>query len=63
MDKPICGAKARSNRGSPCKLPPMENGRCRFHGGMTPIKHGRYSKKMIIERKAMKEYIHRWLHL
>jgi hypothetical protein len=37
-----CGAKTRA--GTPCKRPAMPNGRCRLHGGLTPIKHGRYSK-------------------
>jgi hypothetical protein len=37
-----CGAKTRS--GTPCKKAGMANGRCRLHGGLTPIKHGRYSK-------------------
>lgn len=32
----ICGAKARSNGHKPCRKPAMENGRCRFHGGLTP---------------------------
>lgn len=41
----ICGAKARSNNGKPCRFSPLENGRCRFHGGLKPIKHGHYSKK------------------
>lgn len=42
-----CGAKARS--GHPCRNPAgfkTEHpgvGRCRNHGGCTPIKHGRYS--------------------
>jgi hypothetical protein len=57
MDKAICGAKSRSNYGLPCKLSPMENGRCRFHGGKTPIKHGRYSKKIISEKKRFKEFM------
>ena len=34
----ICGAKARSNGGQPCKNTPYSlatgNGRCRYHGGM-----------------------------
>jgi hypothetical protein len=45
----ICGAKTRS--GGKCKSLPMENGRCRMHGGKTPKgpkapswKHGRYSQ-------------------
>jgi hypothetical protein len=27
----VCGAKTRA--GTPCKCPPMKNGRCRLHGG------------------------------
>ena len=38
-----CGAYARTT-GSPCKSPAMKNGRCRMHGGKTPIKHGLRSK-------------------
>lgn len=48
---PFCGAK-RANREEKCKQPagwrtehPGE-GRCRFHGGSAPIKHGRYSTIM-----------------
>jgi hypothetical protein len=44
-----CGAKKRD--GTPCPTPPMANGRCRMHGGATPVgpalpqfRHGRYSK-------------------
>lgn len=47
----ICGAKTRS--GGECQNAPMENGRCRMHGGLTPAgiasphgKHLRYSKYM-----------------
>jgi hypothetical protein len=54
MDRAICGAKSRSNQGQPCKLSPLENGRCRFHGGKTPIKHGRYSKKIKAERSMLR---------
>lgn len=32
---PICGARAKTT-GKPCQMPPMENGRCRLHGGLTP---------------------------
>ncbi len=32
----LCGAKAKTNGHQPCRLPAMENGRCRFHGGLTP---------------------------
>lgn len=44
-----CGAKRRN--GQPCKAPAMPNGRCRIHGGKTPVglglpqfTTGRYSK-------------------
>ena len=51
-----CGAKTKFGI---CSNPPMENGRCRLHGGLTPKKHpnhqarfnalktGRYSKCFI----------------
>lgn len=52
--RPTCGAKTRA--GTPCKLPPMPNGRCRFHGGLSlsgvaspRFKHGRYSKYLPAE--------------
>jgi hypothetical protein len=41
-----CGAKTRS--GKACQKPGMANGRCRLHGGLTPIKHGRYSKANLL---------------
>lgn len=45
-----CGARTKHNNGAPCtrvkgfgtKHPGA--GRCKFHGGSTPIKHGLYSK-------------------
>lgn len=47
--KHICGARTRS--GNKCQNPPMENGRCRMHGGTSKkgiesgtYKHGLYSK-------------------
>lgn len=47
--KKTCGAKTRS--GGKCKKPPMLNGRCRLHGGLSPrgpahpsFKTGKYSK-------------------
>ncbi len=50
-DTSICGAKKRD--GTPCRKPPMANGRCRLHGGLTPTgfglpqtTHGRYSKHL-----------------
>lgn len=44
----VCGAKTRA--GTPCryvagyKTDHLGQGRCRLHGGATPIKHGRRSK-------------------
>ena len=38
----------------------MANGRCRLHGGLTPIRHGRYSKatrlsvRDLFERERLK---------
>ena len=59
-----CGAKTR--RGTACKQPAKINGRCRYHGGLTPkgvmsphYKHGRYSKYM---PKGMLEEYERGLH-
>jgi len=52
----VCGAKTKFGK---CQSPPMKNGRCRLHGGLTPKKHpnhqarfnalktGRYSKDCI----------------
>ncbi len=55
---PECGAYARSS-GKPCQRPAMTNGRCYHHGGSSPIKHGRYTKQYIQnrreERQAIKE--------
>jgi len=47
--KPVCGAKKHSD-GKPCQRPAgwgtvhSGEGRCKLHGGASPIKHGRYSK-------------------
>lgn len=56
--KPRCGAKTRA--GGTCQLAagfrtdhPGE-GRCRFHGGATPVKHGRYSS---IKRPRIKQLL------
>lgn len=57
MDKLICGAKARSNQFLPCRLKPMPNGRCRFHGGKTPTKNGRYTNAAYLEKKKLREFI------
>jgi len=47
-----CGAK-RKRDGKPCQAPAMANGRCRVHGGKTPVgigsvhwRNGRYSKAL-----------------
>jgi len=44
MGSLICGAKTRA--GGTCRQPPMANGRCRFHGGMSLSgkAHGRYTR-------------------
>jgi len=48
VDRPICGAKNR--QGNPCGRPAgwgtdhSGKGRCKLHGGRSPIKSGRYSK-------------------
>lgn len=56
---PRCSAKARSNGGAPCQQAVVMNGsgRCYWHGGSSPTKHGRYSKKAIKERKEVKDLI------
>jgi hypothetical protein len=49
MMLPICGAHSRTT-GKPCQnvagkgTDHLGQGRCRYHGGATPIKHGLYSK-------------------
>lgn len=65
----LCGAKARQNNNLPCRQPAMKNGRCRLHGGKCKgptteqgklnaakanLKHGRYTKEAMIERKNMR---------
>lgn len=54
-----CGATARST-GKPCQRPAgwgtdhPGQGRCKLHGGKSPIKHGRYSK---ITRPRLRELL------
>lgn len=50
----ICGARTAS--GMPCRRKPLENGRCKYHGGMTlkgvespNFKHGRLSKYLPVK--------------
>ncbi len=51
-----CGARTRA--GSPCRQPRgwgtdhIGTGRCKLHGGRSPIKHGRYSQ---IKRASLRE--------
>lgn len=57
---PRCGARTRS--GSPCRNVAGKGtnhlgiGRCKFHGGATPIRHGRYST---VVRESVGELIAR----
>ena len=58
----VCGAKTKFGN---CQSPPMENGRCRLHGGLTPKNHpnhkarlnalktGRYAKSFIKQIELM----------
>ncbi|MCR4623770.1 MAG: hypothetical protein K5780_03900 [Alphaproteobacteria bacterium] len=39
----VCGAKTKFGR---CLNPPMENGRCRLHGGLTPSKHPNHQARL-----------------
>ncbi|MCB1181700.1 MAG: hypothetical protein KDK55_06765 [Chlamydiia bacterium] len=56
---PRCGAKARSNGYQPCRQAAMQNGRCYFHGGKSPVKHGFYTKQAMQERRDLKEFCYR----
>ena len=56
---PRCRAKTRA--GGNCGQYAMKNGRCRYHGGKStgaldphrPLKHGRYTKEAVQERKEV----------
>lgn len=53
-----CRAKTRS--GQPCKSPPMVNGRCRMHGGMStgrPIIHGRYTQAAMDRKREWRQVL------
>ncbi|MBQ3565260.1 MAG: hypothetical protein IJA14_03870 [Alphaproteobacteria bacterium] len=64
----VCGAKTKFGR---CQNPPMENGRCRLHGGLTPKRHpnhqakfnalktGRYSKQLIRQIDQLNDELNR----
>lgn len=70
----ICGAKARSNGGRPCRKWSMPNGRCYLHGGrstgartvegklrqkMASWKHGFYSKEAKLEKRMVRDDLQR----
>lgn len=56
----VCGAQKRDETEDTCQLPAgwgtdhVGQGRCKFHGGASPVKHGRYSK---IERDEISDLI------
>ena len=65
-ESPRCGAKTR--RGASCRAPAVAGKkRCRMHGGAegtgapvgnrNALKHGRYTRDAIAERKALRELI------
>jgi len=68
VEIPRCGAKTRV--GHPCERYAMKNGRCRLHGGLSigaknphrPIKHGRYTKEAIEERRLMNQFLRESIH-
>jgi hypothetical protein len=51
-----CGAYARST-GGPCKQYALANSRCHYHGGKTPVKHGRRTMKAIAEKECVRQLI------
>ena len=66
LSSPRCGAKTRS--GKPCRSPAARGKkRCRMHGGAkgsgapkgnkNALKHGRYTKQAIEERKRLRALI------
>lgn len=53
----MCGAYARTT-GKPCQKPPMANGRCRLHGGLStgrPITSGYYTNAARAQRARLRE--------
>ena len=54
-----CGARCKQHNHRPCKQPAMANGRCRLHGGKSPIKNGNYTKSAISERKEFRLFFNR----
>jgi len=63
-----CGAKTR--KGTSCKAPAMENGRCRLHGGKStgaPIgnqharRHGQYCTSAIQNRRELRAILRQFM--
>jgi hypothetical protein len=66
MKSPRCGARTRSAK--PCRSPSVAGkARCRMHGGadgsgaplgnQNALKHGRFTRKAIAERRALRDLI------
>lgn len=66
LNSPRCGARTRG--GKPCRAPAVHGKRrCRMHGGApgsgappgnhNALKHGRYTRQAIADRKALRELI------
>jgi len=59
FQKPLCGAHCRTTN-EPCKNSPMQNGRCRMHGGKStgrPITTGLHTKETKEIKKQIKEAV------
>ena len=52
-----CGARSKQNNHRPCRQPAMKNGRCRLHGGKSPIKHGLYTKQAMKEKRQLRAFM------
>jgi uncharacterized protein YjcR len=66
LSSPRCGARTRS--GKPCRSPAVSGKRrCRMHGGApgsgaprgnkNAMKHGRYTREAIEERRKMRDFL------
>lgn len=56
MQKTVCGAKTR--KGTPCQKKPLQNGRCRLHGGKStgPKDRAKKSQQMKGNKNAVKTH-------
>jgi hypothetical protein len=55
---PRCGARARSNGGSPCRQAAIQrSGRCHYHGGKSKVKHGRHTKSSLQQKKQYQSMV------